>query len=151
MTIENGDVSSHEGMNDQNDSNTVLNGDKSPQIADDITDEILEELEDEGVTTVQERLTLNGKVIDIPADGLIELKGHKINIKDLIAAQTERQTSHSVVTRPSLSNEGNTDDTDNQNETNDENQMNVEEEAETKEKDGSEKGSEGEDEDIEEE
>ena len=79
LTIENGDASSSEGKDIQIDSSVVTNGKESPTDGD-----IETEVSDE-VVVVEERLTVNGKVIDIPPEKLLELKGHKINLKDLMS------------------------------------------------------------------
>ena len=145
ITIENGDVSSSEGMNQQIDSNdTLLNGDKSPE---EDTEEVVDEITDE-MTTVEERLTLNGQVIDIPSDKIIELKGHKINLNDLMSKTEKIEDSHTVVRKPSVPIDDNNDTNDDNDEHNDDNQMNVDEDEETKESEASDKGS---DEDNEEE
>lgn len=132
MTIENGDVSSSEGMNDQNDTNSVPNGDKSPDIADEVVgDDIIEE-DIEETTVVTERLTINGQVVDIPIDKLLELKGQKLDLNELLISKTKKiEESHSVVPKVSDSNDENNDNDetiDENIENTDENQMNTEEE-----------------------
>ncbi len=125
ITIENGDVSPDEGNVDMNDDSTPLvNGENKIQINGDkdiVDNDLIQEVVEE-VVTVEEVLTLDGKIIDIPSDKTFEIDGNKIDLNELLIKKAQKVDENESST---AQNEDVLDDS----------QMDVEESNETEEKD----------------
>jgi hypothetical protein len=99
ITIENGDVSPDEGNVDMNDSTPLVNEQNKIEVngeQDIVDNELIEEVVEE-VVTVEEILTLDGKVINIPSDKTFDIDGNKIDLNELLIKKAQKQEQNKIV------------------------------------------------------